>query len=105
MEANIPSTIKSLHALSVGNANFQVHPVLWTSDHLTLVGCRFEETHGANDAENVEAHATNRETYYATRLATSPVQKMKRHYVSSLFCGTGLLEVVRYVTYALTARP
>ncbi|KAF4443027.1 hypothetical protein FACUT_1580 [Fusarium acutatum] len=86
---------RSLHALSVENPCFQAYPLLWTAHHLELVGCQFLEVEAASDSQGHHAQQDGRLTYYATRLATTPVQNMKLHYVRSLFRGTGILEYVR----------
>ncbi|KAF4944813.1 hypothetical protein FGADI_12408 [Fusarium gaditjirri] len=86
---------KSLHALSVENKGFQAYPLFWTSQHLEIVGCRFVEVEVTSDLQGRYPQQDGRLTYYATRLATSPVDNMKTHYVRSLFHGTGLLEFVR----------
>ena len=94
---------KSLHALSVENSDFQAYPLFWTPHHLELVGCRFLEVEATSDLQGRHVQQDGRLTYYATRLATSPVENLKSHYVRSLFRGTGLLEFVWYVTYTSTA--
>ncbi|KAH7215764.1 hypothetical protein ACKRZS_004384 [Fusarium odoratissimum] len=85
---------KSLHALSVENPDFQAYPLFWTPHHLELVGCRFLEVEETSDLQGRHVQQDGRLTYYATRLATSPVENLKSHYVRSLFRGTGLLEFV-----------
>ncbi|KAF5552092.1 hypothetical protein FPHYL_9039 [Fusarium phyllophilum] len=85
---------KSLHALSVDNPRFQASPLLWTAHHLEVVGCQFLEAEAASDSQGHHAQQPGRLTYYATRLATTPVENMKSHYVRSLFRGTGVLEFV-----------
>ncbi|KAF4495008.1 hypothetical protein FAGAP_8834 [Fusarium agapanthi] len=85
---------KSLHALSVENSWFQVSPLHWTAQHLELVGCRFLKVEASNDNQGDYPQQDGRLTYYATRLATTPVENMKFHYVRSLFRGTGVLEYV-----------
>lgn len=97
------SANKSLHELSVDNGRFQATPLFWTNQHLELVGCQFLEVEAANDNQGQYARQDGRLTYYATRLATTPVENMKSHYVRSLFRGTGILEFVLYVTYTSTA--
>lgn len=97
------SANKSLHELSVDNGRFQATPLFWTNEHLELVGCQFLEIEVANDSQGQHARQDGRLTYYATRLATTPVENMKAHYIRSLFRGTGVLEFVLYVTYTSTA--
>lgn len=41
MEASKPPT--SLHRLTIDNQNFAVNPLFWTSRHLFLVNCSFQE--------------------------------------------------------------
>ncbi|CVL07716.1 uncharacterized protein FMAN_14589 [Fusarium mangiferae] len=88
------SANKSLHQLSVENGRFQATPLFWTTQHLELVGCQFLEVEAANDNQGQYARQDGRLTYYATRLATTPVENMKAHYIRSLFRGTGVLEFV-----------
>ncbi|PNP58430.1 hypothetical protein FNYG_15093 [Fusarium nygamai] len=84
----------SLHSLSVANAWFQASPLHWTAGHLELVGFRFIEVEEASGTQGHHTQQDGRLTYYATRLATTPVENMKSHYVRSLFKGTGVLEFV-----------
>ncbi|KAF5671561.1 hypothetical protein FDENT_10855 [Fusarium denticulatum] len=84
----------SLHSLSVENAWFQASPLHWTAEHLELVGLRFIEVEEASGTQGHHAQQDGRLTYYATRLATTPVENMKLHYVRSLFKGTSILEFV-----------
>ncbi|CZR45668.1 uncharacterized protein FPRO_15156 [Fusarium proliferatum ET1] len=92
--ANKSLANKSLHELSVDNGRFQATPLFWTNEHLELVGCQFLEIEVANDSQGQHARQDGRLTYYATRLATTPVENMKAHYIRSLFRGTGVLEFV-----------
>ncbi|KAG9495393.1 hypothetical protein J7337_013638 [Fusarium musae] len=85
---------KSLHQLTVENRGFQASPLHWTFHHLELVGCEFIEVEEASGTQGHHAQQDGRLTYYATRLATTPVENMKSHYVRSLFRGTGVLEFV-----------
>ncbi|KAF5718245.1 hypothetical protein FMUND_5341 [Fusarium mundagurra] len=84
----------SLHSLSVKNAWFQASPLHWTAHHLEVVGCQFLENEAASESQGHYPQQAGRLTYYATRLATTPVENMKSHYVRSLFRGTGVLEFV-----------
>ncbi|KAF5630285.1 hypothetical protein F52700_7307 [Fusarium sp. NRRL 52700] len=85
---------KSFHSLSVENPRFQASPLCWTDLQLEMVGCRFVEVEAANDNQGNYPQQDGRRTYYATRLATTPVEHMKLHYVRSLFRGTQVLEYV-----------
>ncbi|KAF5556624.1 hypothetical protein FMEXI_1096 [Fusarium mexicanum] len=88
------SVIESLHELSVKHPWFQVSLLHWTAHHLELLGCTFLKVEAANDTQGDYPQQDGRLTYYATRLATTPVENMKHHYVRSLFRRTNVLEYV-----------
>ncbi|RKL16040.1 hypothetical protein BFJ68_g5291 [Fusarium oxysporum] len=79
-----PSPNQSLHRLSVENSWFATHPILWTSQHLNLLGVPFQHFEGplhapqpcGDDVKDLDAIEV---VYHVTRLATvsSTVMKLK----------------------------
>ncbi|KAG7427868.1 hypothetical protein Forpi1262_v010529 [Fusarium oxysporum f. sp. raphani] len=70
-----PSPNQSLHRLSVENSWFATRPILWTSQHLNLMGVRFQHFEGplhapqprGDDVKDLDAIEV---VYHVTRLAT-----------------------------------
>ncbi|KAM0427680.1 hypothetical protein ACHAQK_011944 [Fusarium lateritium] len=80
----VPSTPKSLHSLSVTNPRFAVNPLFWTSRHLALVKCSFQQIEDAHtDVEPRENHQDYL-TEYAQELAMNPVAGLKFFWICDI---------------------
>ncbi|KAF9770115.1 hypothetical protein IL306_012366 [Fusarium sp. DS 682] len=91
------STIKSLHSLSVENPRFAVRPLFWTSQHLTILNCNFQQIDDSPDhTAKLPAHADEEHTQFAAYLAKRCAPDLKVFYDSLLHHPKGgRLEFVR----------
>ena len=84
--------------------NFAVHPLQWTSRHLELLGCRFEdvattpvcpeaeaeaETETENEHSNSDSRESSQKTTDAEVLAKNPFPVRKRRCLSNILLGEG----------------
>ncbi|CAJ0543861.1 Ff.00g039630.m01.CDS01 [Fusarium sp. VM40] len=85
----LDSTSTSLHALSVKNPRFSVHPLFWTERHLLFVKCVFQERF--DEHREVTARKDHHEhlTACAKDLATDPCAVLKRCWVEDLLTRPG----------------
>ncbi|KAK2667628.1 hypothetical protein RAB80_016819 [Fusarium oxysporum f. sp. vasinfectum] len=89
-----PSPNQSLHRLSVENSWFATRPILWTSQHLNLLGVRFQHFEGplhapqprGDDVKDLDAIEV---VYHVTRLATVSSTVMKLKSALYLLCAPG----------------
>ncbi|KAH7466437.1 hypothetical protein HZ326_7856 [Fusarium oxysporum f. sp. albedinis] len=89
-----PSPNQSLHRLSVENSWFATHPILWTSQHLNLLGVPFQHFEGplhapqpcGDDVKDLDAIEV---VYHVTRLATVSSTVMKLKSALYLLCAPG----------------
>ncbi|KAL5593613.1 hypothetical protein FOBRF1_012715 [Fusarium oxysporum] len=85
---------QSLHRLSVENSWFAMRPILWTSQHLNLLGVRFQHFKGplhapqprGDDVKDLDAIEV---VYHVTRLATVSSTVMKLKSALYLLCAPG----------------
>ncbi|EXL71386.1 hypothetical protein FOPG_12862 [Fusarium oxysporum f. sp. conglutinans race 2 54008] len=83
-----------LHRLSVENSWFATRPILWTSQHLNLMGVRFQHFEGplhapqprGDDVKDLDAIEV---VYHVTRLATVSSTVMKLKSALYLLCAPG----------------
>ncbi|KAF9767052.1 hypothetical protein IL306_000437 [Fusarium sp. DS 682] len=85
------STVKSLHTLSVENPGFATHPKFWTSYHLSIVNCSFQqiETDDTSDPASIPRPDDARLTLSAEKLAKRPWPSMKYFWVKEILLRNG----------------
>ncbi|KAM0210075.1 hypothetical protein ACHAQD_010891 [Fusarium lateritium] len=78
-QSNANPKPKSFHSISVEHPGFATHPKFWTSNHLSLVNCRFEEIqiHDTHDCASPCKAKPSGLALSARRLARDPSPGMK----------------------------
>ncbi|KAI1036746.1 hypothetical protein LB503_003372 [Fusarium chuoi] len=97
------STVKSFHSLSIEHPDFATHPRFWTSHHLSVVKCSFQQVESENAHEPVILDTKQAEDMaeWALALARDKFTEWKGHDVDTLLCDNEPTPI-EYTDYWLT---
>lgn len=80
---------KSLRDLVYNHQGFLVNPLQWTSRHLDLVGCRFEDSTRNEDRNDNHGELCPKSPRDAEGIARGLSPAIKRHHLINILVGEG----------------